>query len=188
MEKLPSKDIERMMTFINHEAEEKIKEMRIKAIQEYNTEKARIVKEETMKAENSFVQRQKEIERRRIMVENSLMNAYKQKYLKEKVKILDEIYEESLSMCSRKPLNISLVEQCVNNVDGEFVIYCNKKDKKAVQKHYKDVEIRDMIKEGVGGAIVCLVDHNTVVDNSYMTRMKTIKDMFEARISKIIFD
>ena len=55
MEKVPRKDIDRMMAFINHEADEKIKEMKIKAIQEYNAEKARIIKEETMKEENEFM-------------------------------------------------------------------------------------------------------------------------------------
>lgn len=55
MDRVPSKDIERMMAFINHEADEKIKEMKIKATQEYNTEKARIIKEETFRIENGFL-------------------------------------------------------------------------------------------------------------------------------------
>lgn len=41
--------------------------------------------------------------KKRIMTENSLMNTYKQRYLEEKVKILGEIYEEALKICSKKP-------------------------------------------------------------------------------------
>lgn len=188
MEKLPSKDIERMMTFINHEADEKIKEMHIKAIQEYNTEKARIIKEETVKAENSFVLKQKEIEKRRVMAENSLANVYKLKYLGEKVRILDSIYQEALDICAGQPLNPSLVAQCVSKVDGEFFVYCRQKDRSVVEGLYSDAEIRDLADEGIGGVVLCSKDCTTVVDNSFVSRMKTAKDSFEAEINKIIFE
>lgn len=177
-----------MITFINHEADEKIKEMRIKAIQEYNTEKARIVKEETIKAENSFILKQKDIENKRIMAENSLMNAYRQKYLQRKVEILDDIYQEALDMCSRKPLDSSLVSQCIEKIDGKFIIYCNEKDRKTVEGQCNDAEIRNMVDGGVGGVILCSKDYSTIVDNSFASRMEIVKETFEAEISKIIFD
>ncbi|EOB13776.1 vacuolar ATP synthase subunit E [Nosema bombycis CQ1] len=69
MDKLPNKDIERMITFINHEVEEKLKEMEIKGIQEYNSEKARLIKEHTDKIEDQFINRQKEIESRKFRTE-----------------------------------------------------------------------------------------------------------------------
>lgn len=187
MEKLPSKDIERMMTFINHEADEKIREMRIKAIQEYNTEKARIIKEETAKAENEFVLRQKEIEKKRVMAENSLINSYKQEYLKEKAGILNEIYREVLEQCSKKPLSPSLIAQCVEKIDGDFIVYCSERDMETVRRLYKDVEVRRMVDGGMGGVMLCSVDHDTIVDNSFASRVETVKETFEAGIGRVIF-
>lgn len=187
MDKVPSKDIERMMTFINHEADEKIKEMRIKATQEYNTEKARIIKEETARIENKFVARQKEIEKRRVMSENSLINTYRQKYLEEKVRILEEIYEEVLNICSKKPLSSFLISQCVKKIDGEFIAYCNKKDRKVVEEECKDIDIREMVAAGVGGVILCSRDYSTVVDNSFASRLEAVKSTFETEINKVIF-
>ncbi|AFM98256.1 ATP synthase subunit E [Encephalitozoon hellem] len=188
MDRVPSKDIERMMAFINHEADEKIKEMKIKATQEYNAEKARIIKEETSRIENGFVMKQKEIEKKRVMAENSLANTYKQKYLGERVKILNEIYKEVLEICSKEPLSPLLIAQCAEKIsEEEFIVYCNKKDKKVVEKECKNVEIREMVPEGVGGVLLCSKDYSTIVDNSFASRLETIKSTFEAEINKIIF-
>ncbi|ADM11488.1 vacuolar ATP synthase subunit E [Encephalitozoon intestinalis ATCC 50506] len=187
MDRVPSKDIERMMTFINHEADEKIREMKIKATQEYNAEKARIIKEETTRIENEFLLKQKEIEKKKVMAENSLINMYNQKYLEEKVKILDEIYGETLKICSSRPLNPSLIAECARKIDGEFIVYCNKKDRKVVEKECKNSEIREMVPEGVGGVLLCSKDYTTIVDNSFASRLQTIRDEFEAEVNKIIF-
>ncbi|KMV66094.1 vacuolar ATP synthase subunit E-like protein [Encephalitozoon cuniculi EcunIII-L] len=188
MDRVPSKDIERMIAFINHEADEKIKEMKIRATQEYNAEKARIIKEETSRIENGFLMKQKEIEKKRLMAESSLANTYKQKYLEEKVRILDEIYNEVLRVCSKKPLNLSLMAQCIEKMDGkEFIVYCNKKDKKVVEKEHKSAEVREMVPAGVGGVLLCSKDYSTIVDNSFASRLETIRGTFEAEINKAIF-
>ncbi|KAH9412318.1 putative ATP synthase [Ordospora pajunii] len=187
MEKVPSKDIERMMAFINHEADEKIKEMKIKAIQEYNAEKARIIKEETMKEENEFMMKQREIENKRVMTESSLENVYRQKYLQEKVRILDNIYKIVLKVCSAEPLNELLIDECMKKMEDDFIVYCSKKDVEVVKKHCRDAEIREMVSAGIGGIILCSKDYKSIVDNSFASRLETIKSMFEAEINKAIF-
>ncbi|KAM0672454.1 putative subunit E of vacuolar ATP synthase [Ordospora colligata] len=187
MEKVPSKDIDRMMAFINHEADEKIKEMKIKAIQEYNAEKARIIKEETMKEENEFMMKQREIESKRVMTESSLENLYRQKYLQEKVKILKNIYRDVLKECLAKPLNALLIDECMKKMEDDFIVYCNNKDVEIVKNHCKDAEIREMVSAGTGGIILCSKDYKSIVDNSFTSRLETIKNMFEADINKVIF-
>ncbi|EEQ81985.1 hypothetical protein NCER_101379 [Vairimorpha ceranae BRL01] len=84
MEKLPNKDIERMITFIKHEAEEKVKEIEIKAIQEYNIEKARLVKQEVDTVEKDFKNKQKNLEIRKLCEESNIINKYKLQYTKPK--------------------------------------------------------------------------------------------------------
>lgn len=121
------------------------------------------------------------------MAENSLINTYKQRYLEEKVKILDEIYNETLSICSKEPLNPSLIAQCAEKINEEFVVYCNKKDKKVVLSEYKNAEVREMVPGGVGGVLLCSKDCSTIVDNSFASRLETVKSAFEAEINKIIF-
>jgi V-type H+-transporting ATPase subunit E len=187
MSYLPSKDVERMIAFINHEADEKIKEMKIKSIQEYNTEKARVIRSETMKEEEEFVLRQKKIEMRRIMAENSLVNSYRLKYLEEKAAILDGICEEVSRRCGAVPLDASLVRECIDRLDGDYIVYTLGRDRGVVERELEGAELREMDGAGLGGIILCSKDHRTVVDNSYLSRIQAIRKSFASEISKGIF-
>lgn len=52
-----SKEMKKMVTFILQEASEKAKEIRIKADEEFNIEKAKLVRQETTAIENNFSKR-----------------------------------------------------------------------------------------------------------------------------------
>lgn len=61
-----SKEMKKMVTFIMQEASEKSKEIRIKADEEFNIEKAKLVRQETISIENNFTKRlgQTEVKRK----------------------------------------------------------------------------------------------------------------------------
>jgi V-type H+-transporting ATPase subunit E len=187
MSDLPSKDVERMVAFINHEADEKIKEMKIKSIQEYNTEKASIIRRETMREEEEFILGQKKAEMRRVMAENTLVNAYKLKYLEEKAAILDEICEEVSKRCRDASLKEALIKECTSKLDGEFIVYVSNRDREAVEKMLKNAELREMDAAGLGGIILCSKDRSTVVDNSYVSRIQAVRSTFVSEINKEVF-
>ena len=52
-----SKEMKKMVTFILQEASEKAKEIRIKADEEFNIEKAKLVRQETAAIETNFSKR-----------------------------------------------------------------------------------------------------------------------------------
>ncbi len=61
-----SKEMKKMVTFIMQEATEKSKEIRIKADEEFNIEKAKLVRQETTSIETNFSKRlgQSEVKRK----------------------------------------------------------------------------------------------------------------------------
>jgi V-type H+-transporting ATPase subunit E len=61
-----SKEMKKMVTFIMQEATEKHKEIKIKADEEFNIEKAKLIRQETTAIESSFTKRlgQAEIKRK----------------------------------------------------------------------------------------------------------------------------
>jgi len=61
-----SKEMKKMVTFILQEASEKAKEIRIKADEEFNIEKAKLVRQETTAIETNFSKRlgQAEVKRK----------------------------------------------------------------------------------------------------------------------------
>ena len=67
-----SKEMKKMVTFIMQEASEKAKELRIKADEEFNVEKAKLVLQETTSIEANFSKRLCQAEVKRKMYKNSL--------------------------------------------------------------------------------------------------------------------
>ena len=62
-----SKEMKKMVTFIMQEASEKAKEIKIKADEEFNIEKAKLVRQETTSIEMNFAKRLSQAEVKRKM-------------------------------------------------------------------------------------------------------------------------
>lgn len=69
-----SKEMKKMVTFIMQEASEKAKEIRIKADEEFNIEKAKLVRQETTSIEANFEKRlsQAEVKRKMYIKDKSI--------------------------------------------------------------------------------------------------------------------
>lgn len=71
-----SKEMKKMVTFIMQEASEKAKEIRIKADEEFNIEKAKLVRQETSSIEANFAKRlgQAEVKRKMYLFYDFIIN------------------------------------------------------------------------------------------------------------------
>lgn len=189
MEKLPNKDIERMITFIKHEAEEKVKEIEIRAIQEYNTEKARLIKQEIDNVERSFTNKQKHLEVKKLKSESNIINKYKLLFVHEKEKIILEIFSELENISRNQILSAELINETVEKMNKkDFFVMCCEKDKKIVKKVLGNVEIRDLCESALGGIILISADKKTIIDNSYKTRIDSIKKYYCSELVNLIFN
>ncbi|KAF5140886.1 v-type proton atpase subunit e [Vairimorpha ceranae] len=188
MEKLPNKDIERMITFIKHEAEEKVKEIEIKAIQEYNIEKARLVKQEVDTVEKDFKNKQKNLEIRKLCEESNIINKYKLQYTNQKNNILTEIFNDLEKQSSSEKLTEDLLQEAVNKINSkDFTVMCLERDKKVVRKVLGNVEIKELPVFALGGVIIVSRDKKLVIDNSYKSRIESIKKYYCNELNNFIF-
>lgn len=87
-----SKEMRKMIAFIAQEASEKAREIEIKADEEFNIEKAKIVRKETAVIEDSFAKRIKHASIKRKITLSNMINSSRVKVLK----ALDASYESIL--------------------------------------------------------------------------------------------
>lgn len=89
-----------MKAFIEKEAQEKAKEIRLKADEEYEIEKASIVRSETAAIDSIYEQKLKKASLAQQITKSTISNKTRLRVLSEKEKVLDEIFEEAKKQLS----------------------------------------------------------------------------------------
>lgn len=84
-----------MKAFIEKEAQEKAKEIRLKADEEYEIEKASIVRSETAAIDSAYEQKLKKASLAQQITKSTIGNKTRLRILSEKEKVLDEILEDA---------------------------------------------------------------------------------------------
>eukprot|EP00045_Choanoeca_perplexa_P022964 m.11493 g.11493 ORF g.11493 m.11493 type:complete len:229 (+) comp9823_c0_seq1:38-724(+) len=87
--------IAQMVAFINQEASEKVEEIRAKADEEFNIEKARIVQEETLKINQQFERKAKQVETQKKIEYSNKLNAARLQVLKAQEDALKDITQQA---------------------------------------------------------------------------------------------
>ncbi|PVH14116.1 V-type proton ATPase subunit E [Candidozyma duobushaemuli] len=88
-------ELRKMKAFIEKEAQEKAKEIRLKADEEYEIEKASIVRSETAAIDSIYEQKLKKASLAQQITKSTISNKTRLKVLGEKEKVLDEIFEDA---------------------------------------------------------------------------------------------
>ncbi|TBU07888.1 vacuolar ATP synthase subunit E-like protein [Hamiltosporidium tvaerminnensis] len=190
MEVSQEQDIERIVSFIKHEAKEKVQEILIKASEEYNTEKAKIVRSETMKIEKDYLQRKKKLEIQKVMNESVVRSELRMKELLKKVNLLEIFFmsvKKSLKNRILKAENI--LKDCEKIKENKILIFCLKKDEKYVKNcvgNKYEIEVKELGEEYIGGVIVCNSDRSVIIDNSFKSLIEILKEKYMSLIWKIL--
>ncbi|KAM0685217.1 V-ATPase V1 sector subunit E [Conglomerata obtusa] len=192
MEDTQDTNIERMTSFIQLEAQEKANEIRIKSIEDYNTEKAKLVRAETEDIEANYETKLKELEIEFITKIGEIKNKYNMEFHKKKAEIARDFMILVQEECKKKPLSKEMAEECFDRVDdSELYAYCLKSDKdvvKAIIKERKlDCEIKEMDVNNIGGIIVESRNGETVCDNSYLKRCEVVRERYFCEIANELF-
>lgn len=110
-----------MKAFIEKEAQEKAKEIRLKADEEYEIEKSSIVRSETAAIDSAFEQKLKKASLAQQITKSTIGNKTRLKVLAEKEKVLNEIFEQAekslVELASKKseykPILEGLIEEAL---------------------------------------------------------------------------
>ncbi|QLQ81691.1 hypothetical protein HG537_0F04520 [Torulaspora globosa] len=194
-------ELNKMQAFIRKEAEEKAKEIQLKADQEYEIEKTGIVRNETNNIDANFEEKLKKASLRQQITRSTIANKMRLKVLSAREESLERIFEstkQELSNLAKKekqyrPVLRSLIlEASLKLLEDTVVVKVAKRDQKLAEsliddvvKEYKELANKDLtIKvsdkflsdDTVGGVVVTTEDGKIEVNNTLEERLKLLSE------------
>ncbi|CAG8481716.1 11653_t:CDS:2 [Acaulospora morrowiae] len=88
-------EMKKMVAFINQEAQEKAREIKVKADEEFNIEKTKLVRQESINIEASFQRKIKQAEVQRKIIQSNNINKSRLKVLHARQQLLDDLFNEA---------------------------------------------------------------------------------------------
>lgn len=190
-------ELTKMVEFIKKEAEEKAKEIRIKANEEYEIEKAEIVRSEIAIIDKEYDLKNKQAVMSQQIVKSTAANKTRLEVLGSKAEILDSVFEEAeeeLKKVSKDEKNYEelltkLILQGVQLLTNEDVVIATVREadkdiaakaaKAASAKAEGDVEIKidennHINPDSAGGVVLSSESGKISIDNTLEERLKLL--------------
>lgn len=203
----------KMVAFIKQEALEKAREIKVKADEEFNIEKAKLVRTETSNIESTFARKTKQLEVQKKIAQSNFMNKARLRVLQQKQQLLQDLFSEAsktlvkVTQDSQKydGLIYNLILQGLLKLMGDnVVVVCRKKDTDLVQRQVDAAKkaYTDMIQlplnvsissedylpeEGSGGVRLSTNNGLIVCDNTMETRLLLLTDQMLPSIRTMLF-
>lgn len=194
-------ELNKMQAFIKKEAEEKAKEVQLKADQEYEIEKTSIVRNETSNIDANFEDKLKKASLKQQITKSTIANKMRLKVLSAREESLEKIFDgtkDELKKLARKEkqykpvLHSLMLESLLRLLEPTVIVRVSEKDKKLAQsltddvtKEYKNLANRDVTitvsdnflsKDIAGGLMVTDETGKIEVDNTLEERLKLLSE------------
>lgn len=195
-------ELRKMKAFIEKEAQEKAKEIRLKADEEYEIEKASIVRSETAAIDSSYEQKLKKASLAQQITKSTIGNKTRLRILATKEEVLNEIFDAAedqlktftLKKADYKPVLTGLIEEgLLALLEDEVTIKVRKADlalaKEAAEDAAKDfkekskisvtvhVDEDDFLDEKLSGGVVVVNKSGKIeVNNTLEERLKLLSE------------
>ncbi|CDO95320.1 unnamed protein product [Kluyveromyces dobzhanskii CBS 2104] len=194
-------ELQKMQAFIKKEAEEKAREIELKAQQEYEIEKTGLVRNETSAIDNNIASRMKKAALKQQIVKSTIANKMRLKVLGTREEVLDNIFEKTKAELKKasskkkdyKPILHALVlESLLKLLESKAIIKVREADleiieslKEQVAKEYEEktgkpvsIEISSsyLNKDVAGGVVVSNGNGKIEVDNTLEERLKLLNE------------
>lgn len=194
-------ELQKMQAFIKKEAEEKAKEIELKAQQEYEIEKTGLVRNETSAIDNNIASRMKKAALKQQIVKSTIANKMRLKVLGTREEVLDSIFEKTKAELKQisskkeeyKPVLHSLVlESLLKLLEPSAIIKVRETDVEIIEslvddvaKEYEEktgkpikIELSSsyLNKDIAGGVIVSNGNGRIEVDNTLEERLKLLSE------------
>lgn len=190
------------------EALEKVEELNIKAEEEYNIEKAKLVRQKTLIIEEDLIKRKKDFIRKRkakksIKTTNTILS-----FLEKKRNLLKEVFDETLekikkrieedSFFYRKMLKNFIIEGICLLSGNSFFILCLERDVSIVKEvlcevknQFEDLSIEinntSIAPNSIGGVVVMNEEKNSWCSNTIAERIRISQVELLPSLNKILF-
>ncbi|VVT54283.1 uncharacterized protein SAPINGB_P003998 [Magnusiomyces paraingens] len=206
-------ELQKMVEFIKKEADEKAKEIELKANEEYEIEKASVVRSETSAIDALYERKYKQAQLAQQIAKSTVANKTRLKVLEAREDVVTSVFEgateklKELSKDSKKYKSVlsGLIEEAaLTLLEPKVRIRARKADAKIVKeaiepaaKAYKEKSGRDVeitldedseLPEGsAGGVVVLNASGKIYVNNTFEERLKLLEDQSLPAIRLAIF-
>lgn len=205
-------EMEKMVSFIKQEANEKAREIKIKADEEFNIEKAKIVRQETIAIEAYYQKKAKQAEIQKKIAESNRNNKTRLQILQARQQYLNKINEEAQKALTDYANNNSEYYETLKNLilqslyrlmEEDITITCREKDVDKVRKAVDEVIPTYKEKTGktasvkyspnylpetsAGGIIMAGFGDRIVVNNTLENRLEIASDELLPAIKTMLY-
>ncbi|ODQ56823.1 hypothetical protein WICANDRAFT_86262 [Wickerhamomyces anomalus NRRL Y-366-8] len=195
-------ELKKMESFIKKEADEKAKEIQLKADEEYEIEKANIVRSETSAIDALYEQKLKKASLTQQIAKSTIANKTRLKVLSTREKVLDDIFDEaekqlkeiSKDKSKYKPVLTGLIEEgLLSLLEKSVTVKVRKSDveiaKEAIQEAAKNFEEKakfpvevnvdeeNYLNDDIAGGVILVNGTGKIeLDNTLEERLKLLSE------------
>ncbi|KAJ2746549.1 V-ATPase V1 sector subunit E [Coemansia sp. BCRC 34301] len=206
-------EMNKMVAFIRQEALEKAREIKVKADEEFNIEKAKLVRQESINVEEQFQRKVKQAEVKQRILTSTLINKSRLQVLQARQEMLDSVFSDAQEAMKGIPQDEGkylklLVDLCVQafvQLNDETVNVRGRKVDMALIKRateqavalYKEktgkavratvVEASPLPDTVLGGVRVSALNDRISVDNTLQARLDLSSDRMLPQLRNILF-
>ncbi|KAI9292210.1 ATPase, V1/A1 complex, subunit E [Neoconidiobolus thromboides FSU 785] len=205
-------EMRKMIAFIKQEALEKAREIKVKADEEFNIEKAKIVRQESINIESVFERKTKQVEVEKIIAKSTLTNKSRLEVLGERQSLLNELFETAGEKLKAIPqdkekytafLNDLVLQGFYQLMEENVTIACRESDvdlvKQASEHASKifeeqfnypvkvEIDSHYLPADSNGGIILSCLNGRIKVENTLESRLEQLKEQMLPQIRYSLF-
>lgn len=206
-------EMNKMVAFIRQEALEKAREIKVKADEEFNIEKAKLVRQESINVEDQFQRKRKQAEVKQRIMASTLINKSRLQILQSRQELLDSVFSDAQEILNKVPQDKGKYEKLLVNLclqgflqlnDEKVSIRARKADLELVKKavgqateSYKEqsgktidvalVENEPLSDDVLGGVQVSALNDRITVDNTLLARLDLSSDRMLPQLRHVLF-
>lgn len=206
-------EMNKMVSFIQQEANEKAREIKVKADEEFNIEKAKIVRQETISIESFYQKKAKQAEIQKKIAESNLNNKTRLQILQTRQQYLNELNEEIRKLLIKvseedkekyqTTIKNLILQSLYQLMEEDIIVNFRQKDEQVVKaaaaealeiykakvnKECKIVFGTDYLSpESAGGIVMSGFGDRIKIDNTLENRLEIASDELLPVIKTILF-
>ncbi|KAF4345972.1 v-type proton ATPase subunit E [Fusarium beomiforme] len=206
-------ELSKMTAFIKQEAMEKAREIEIKANEEFEIEKSKLVRQETDAIDSQYEKKFKQATMSQQITRSTVANKTRLKVLGARQELLDNIFEEAQKKLAegakdkgkyQKALKGLLLEGFYALNEPELQVRARKKDydvvKKAIDEAAKEfkkelgkdvtakIQEDDPLPEGIAGGVVVISGNGKIdIDNTFEARLRLLEESAAPAVREALF-
>ncbi|KAF5670614.1 v-type proton ATPase subunit E [Fusarium heterosporum] len=206
-------ELSKMTAFIKQEAMEKAREIEIKANEEFEIEKSKLVRQETDAIDTQYEKKFKQATMSQQITRSTVSNKTRLKVLGSRQEMLDNIFEEAQKKLAegakdkgkyQKALKGLLLEGFYALNEPELQVRSRKKDfdivKKAIEEAAKEfkkelgkdvtakIQEDDPLPEGIAGGVTIISGSGKIeIDNTFEARLRLLEESAAPAVREALF-